>query len=124
MDRMSGSGTALLLLAFAAAVVATWMAGVYLSRSTDALDDWLRLGQAVGGMVFLAIAGSLPELAITISAARAGNLGLASGNLIGGIAVLGNRYAPRSAMISLLFGLSACARAAMTKLRSRSPRIQ
>ncbi len=86
MDRMSGSGTALLLLAFAAAVVATWMAGVYLSRSTDALDDRLRLGQAVGGMVFLAIAGSLPELAITISAARVGNLGLASGNLIGGIA--------------------------------------
>jgi cation:H+ antiporter len=83
---MSGVSTPLLLLAFAAAVVATWTAGLYLSRSTDALDDRLGLGQAVGGMVFLAIAGSLPELAITISAAQAGNIALASGNLIGGIA--------------------------------------
>jgi cation:H+ antiporter len=83
---MSGVGTPILLVAFAAAVAATWMAGLSLSRSTDALDDRLRLGEAVGGMVFLAIAGSLPELAITVSAAQAGNIGLASGNLIGGIA--------------------------------------
>ena len=83
---MSGIGTPALLLAFAAAAAATWMAGVYLSRSTDALDDRLGLGEAIGGVVFLAIAGSLPELAITISAAQAGNIGLASGNLIGGIA--------------------------------------
>src|SRR5438309_5563776 len=62
------------------------MAGIYLSRSTDALDDRLRLGEAIGGLVFLALAGSLPEAAITVSAALAGNLGLASGNLIGGIA--------------------------------------
>src|SRR5215472_3357184 len=83
---MSGIGIPLLLLAFAAAVVATWIAGVYLSSSTDALDDRLGLGEAIGGVVFLAIAGSLPELAITVSAAQAGNIGLASGNLIGGIA--------------------------------------
>ena len=83
---MSAMGTPLLVLAFAAAVVVTWVAGVYLSRSTDALDDRLQLGEAIGGVVFLAIAGSLPELAITVSAARAGNLALASGNLIGGIA--------------------------------------
>jgi len=38
-------------------------------------------------MLFLAVAGSLPELAITVSAAARGNLGLAAGNLIGGIAV-------------------------------------
>jgi cation:H+ antiporter len=83
---MSGIGTPGLLLAFAAAVAATWIAGVFLSRSTDGLDDRLGLGQAIGGVVFLAIAGSLPELAITVSAAQAGNIGLASGNLIGGIA--------------------------------------
>ena len=38
-------------------------------------------------MLLLAVAGSLPELAITVSAAAQGNLGLAAGNLIGGIAV-------------------------------------
>jgi len=33
-------------------------------------------------MVLLAVAGSLPELAVTISAAESGHLGLAAGNLI------------------------------------------
>lgn len=37
--------------------------------------------------MLLAVAGSLPEVAITVSAAAKGNLGLAAGNLIGGIAV-------------------------------------
>lgn len=62
------------------------MAGILLSKTTDALDRKLDLGEALGGVVLLAIAGSLPELAITISAAASGNLGLAAGNLIGGIA--------------------------------------
>ncbi len=38
-------------------------------------------------LLLLSVAGSLPELAITITAAAQGNLGLAAGNLIGGIAV-------------------------------------
>jgi cation:H+ antiporter len=38
-------------------------------------------------MILLAVAGSLPELAITVSAAAGGHLGLAAGNLIGGIAM-------------------------------------
>jgi cation:H+ antiporter len=67
--------------------VATWAAGVLLSRATDALDVRLGLGDDVGGIVLLAVAGSLPEVAITVSAAAQGNLGLAAGNLIGGIAV-------------------------------------
>jgi cation:H+ antiporter len=52
-------------------------------------------------MVLLAIAGSLPELAITISAAESGHLGLAAGNLVGGIAtatmvlVVCDLFAPR-----------------------------
>jgi cation:H+ antiporter len=37
-------------------------------------------------MILLSVAGSLPELAITISGAVAGNLGMAAGNLIGGVA--------------------------------------
>jgi cation:H+ antiporter len=77
----------LLVVVFAAAAVATWIAGVALSRTTDALDARLNLGDELGGLVLLAIAGSLPELAITISAAAGGHLDLAAGNLIGGIAV-------------------------------------
>jgi cation:H+ antiporter len=65
----------------------TWGAGVALSKTTDALDVRFNLGAELGGLLLLAIAGSLPELAITISAAAQGDLGLAAGNLIGGIAV-------------------------------------
>jgi cation:H+ antiporter len=84
---MGGVATPLLLLLFAGGAVATWVAGIALSKSTDALDARLGFGEEIGGLVLLAIAGSLPELAITISAAASGNLGLAAGNLIGGIAV-------------------------------------
>jgi len=79
--------TPLLVLVFAAGAGATWVAGVALSKTTDALDARLGLGEELGGILLLAIAGSLPELAITVSAAAQGNLGLAAGNLIGGIAV-------------------------------------
>jgi cation:H+ antiporter len=79
--------SAVLVLIFAAAAAATWVAGVTLSKATDALDARLGLGEELGGILLLAIAGSLPELAITVSAAARGNLGLAAGNLIGGIAV-------------------------------------
>lgn len=76
-----------LIVIFLAAAAATWVAGVALSRTTDALDVRLGLGEELGGLLLLAVAGSLPELAITVSAASRGNLGLAAGNLIGGIAV-------------------------------------
>ena len=84
---MSSLSTTVLVLVFAVAVVATWLAGTRLSTSTDAIDRRFDLGDALGGVVLLAVAGSLPELAITISAAASGNLDLAAGNLIGGIAI-------------------------------------
>jgi len=84
---VSGLGSPVLILLFAAASVATWLAGVMLSKTTDALDVRLGLGDELGGIILLAIAGSLPELAITVSACAAGHLDLAAGNLIGGIAV-------------------------------------
>jgi cation:H+ antiporter len=77
----------LLALVFTAGAAATWVAGVSLSKTTDALDARLGLGEELGGLLLLAVAGSLPEVAITVSAAAQGNLGLAAGNLIGGIAV-------------------------------------
>ena len=84
---MAGLGSPLLLLIFLGAAAATWMAGIMLSKTTDALDSRLGLGDDLGGLILLSMAGSLPELAITISAAASGNLGLAAGNLIGGIAI-------------------------------------
>ena len=84
---MSGLASPLLLLILVGASAATWMAGILLSKATDALDSRLGLGDALGGLILLSIAGSLPELAITISAAAQGNLPLAAGNLIGGIAI-------------------------------------
>jgi cation:H+ antiporter len=84
---VGGIGTPLLVLVFVTGAVATWVAGVALSKTTDALDVRLGLGEELGGLLVLALAGSLPELAITVSAAAEGNLGLAAGNLIGGIAV-------------------------------------
>jgi cation:H+ antiporter len=84
---MSGIATPGLILLFLAGAGVTWYAGTLLSKATDALDDRLHLGEALGGMVLLAVAGSLPELAITVTAATSGHLGLAAGNLVGGIAV-------------------------------------
>lgn len=84
---MTGLGTPLLVGLFLVAAAATWAAGMALSKTTDALDVRLDLGSELGGLLLLSVAGSLPEVAITISAAAQGNLGLAAGNLIGGIAV-------------------------------------
>jgi cation:H+ antiporter len=84
---MTSLATPLLALVFVAAAAATWGAGIALSRTTDALDARLGLGDELGGLLLLALAGSLPELAITITAASRGNLDIAAGNLIGGIAV-------------------------------------
>jgi cation:H+ antiporter len=84
---LSGLSSPVLILIFLAASGVTWVAGIGLSKTTDALDVRLGLGQELGGIILLAIAGSLPEVAITVSAAASGNLQLAAGNLIGGIAV-------------------------------------
>ncbi|HET8892737.1 MAG TPA: hypothetical protein VFM96_01385 [Gaiellaceae bacterium] len=84
---MGSLSSPLLVLVFAGGAIATWIAGTALSKTTDVLDRRFGFGEALGGVVLLAVAGSLPELAITVSAAAKGNLGLAAGNLIGGIAV-------------------------------------
>ena len=84
---MRDFGIPALLLIFGGAAIATWMAGVWLAKATDVLDDRFGLGETIGGMVLLSITGSLPELAITITAAGSGHLDIAAGNLIGGVAV-------------------------------------
>jgi cation:H+ antiporter len=84
---MADLGMPGLIAVFAVGAAVTWVAGLFLARATDVLDTRLNLGQAVGGMVLLAVAGSLPELAITVSGALQGHLDIVAGNLIGGIAM-------------------------------------
>ncbi|MDX1873210.1 sodium:calcium antiporter [Mycolicibacterium sp. 120266] len=76
-----------LLLAFAAAAAAVWVAGISLSDQTDVLSARFGLGSALGGLILLAIATNLPEIAIVASASLSGNLGVAVGNILGGIAI-------------------------------------
>ncbi len=76
----------ILLAFFAAAAAAVWVAGIHLSDTTDALSSRFGLGQALGGLLILSIATNLPEIAITVSAALGHNLGIAIGNILGGIA--------------------------------------
>src|SRR5947209_9205577 len=72
---------------FLAAAALVWYAAIRLSDSTDVLSTRLGLGEALGGLILLAIATNLPEIAITVSAALAHNLGIALGNILGGIAI-------------------------------------
>jgi cation:H+ antiporter len=84
---MSSLPTAVLLLIFVASAAVIWVSGIQLSDYTDVLAERLHLGAALGGLVLLAVATNLPELAITVSAAASGQVEVAVGNILGGIAI-------------------------------------
>ena len=65
---MSSLPVVVLVLVFAAAAAAIWVAGTQLSDQTDVLSTRLHLGSALGGLILLAIATNLPEIAIVVSA--------------------------------------------------------
>jgi cation:H+ antiporter len=77
----------LLALVFLGVAVVVWVAGVQLSNNVDVLASRLGLGEAVGGLLLLSIATNLPEIAIVCSAALHGDLGIAIGNILGGVAI-------------------------------------
>ncbi len=84
---MNSLALPVLVAIFAASAGIIWVAGVKLSETTDVLSTRLHLGEALGGLIMLALATNLPEIAITASAALAHNLGIAIGNILGGIAI-------------------------------------
>jgi cation:H+ antiporter len=84
---VSGLSSWLLLLIFLASAAVIWGAGTALSDCTDVLSERLHLGTALGGLILLAVATNLPELAITASAALSGDVSVAVGNILGGIAI-------------------------------------
>lgn len=73
------------LAIFAFTAVLIWLAGSRLTVYADIIADRSGLGQAFVGLVFLAIATSLPEIGRTIGAAIIGNVLLAVDSLFGGI---------------------------------------
>jgi cation:H+ antiporter len=77
----------LLVVVFVAGAAVIWVAGIQLSKATDVLDDRLHLGSALGGLIVLAVATNLPEIAITVSAGLSGSIEVAVGNILGGIAL-------------------------------------
>lgn len=77
----------LLLIIFVVSAIVIWVAGVQVSKTTDALSKHFKLGEALGGMILLAIVTNLPEVAIVISSSLTNNVGIAVGNILGGIAI-------------------------------------
>lgn len=72
---------------FVVSAMVTWAAGIWLTRTTDAIDSKFKLGSAFGGLLILGIATSLPEIAVAVTAALQGHNDIIIGTLIGGVAI-------------------------------------
>jgi len=72
---------------FVTAAAAVWIAGTRLSRYADGIAREFGVGHAVLGVVLLGGVTSLPEIAVTGTAALGGNAELAVNNLLGGFAM-------------------------------------
>lgn len=97
----------ILLVIFLVASIIVWYTGTTITKIVDILDQRFNLGQALGGMIFLAIVTNLPEIAIVVSAAIMNNIELAIGNILGGIAF-------QTVVLAILDGLVLKNKAALT----------
>jgi len=79
--------TLILIAVFLFSTVAIWIAGMKIISAIDAITLHFNLGEAFGGMVFLAVVTNLPEIAITAVAAYHHDYDIAVSNLLGGIAI-------------------------------------
>ena len=75
------------IMVFALSAGAVWFAGIRVSRYADTISRQTGIGQAMIGLVLLGGITSLPEIAVTVSSALAGNAALAVNNLLGGVAM-------------------------------------
>ena len=76
-----------LIIVFLISGIAIWISGVKLTIALDKMSKYFNFGEAMGGMIFLAIVTNLPEIAITGIASWNGNLDIAVSNILGGIAI-------------------------------------
>jgi cation:H+ antiporter len=74
---------AMLVLQFLGAALAIVVAGTFLTRYADAIGERTGLGRTLAGIMLLATATSLPELAVDCNLARMGLPNLALGDLLG-----------------------------------------
>src|SRR5579883_412572 len=72
---------------FVVAALAIWLAGIKLSQTVDIIDRRFNLGEAIGGIIFSAFVTNLPEISIVLSASLRNEVGIAIGNILGGIAI-------------------------------------
>ncbi|MDR0788510.1 MAG: sodium:calcium antiporter [Gemmatimonadota bacterium] len=75
------------LAVFTVSAAVVLLAGVRLLDATEVIDRQLQLGSALGGAILLAVTTNLPEIAIMVSAGLKGNIGVITGNLLGGVAI-------------------------------------
>lgn len=83
------------------------VAGSFLTRYGDAIGEQTGMGGSLAGLILLASATSLPEMAVDVNAALLGAPDLAVGDLLGSslfnlliLAALDLSYQPRGAMLS------------------------
>ena len=84
---MSLYGNTLLAFIFIVCATLIWVFGIKLSKSIDHIVNHYGWGEAIGGIVFLAIITNLPEIAITAVAAYKHDYDIAVSNILGGITI-------------------------------------
>jgi cation:H+ antiporter len=77
----------LLSFIFILCAILIWIFGIKLAKAVDIVINHFKWGEAIGGMLFLAIIADLPEIAITAIAAYKHEYTIAVSNLLGGIAI-------------------------------------
>jgi len=84
---MSLYSNTLLTIIFIVCATLIWVFGIKLSKSIDQIVNYYGWGEAIGGIVFLAIITNLPEIVITAVAAYKHDYDIAVSNILGGIAI-------------------------------------